>query len=180
MYIAKKFYVVVVLCPHMSDDDLKFGWLEYDVCIKNIKIKVDSRNAYCSWGPDKDAIHAAIGKDGFIKVNNVVEGCRLDNLLTYDVDKIEGNKYSNGGIKGCKRRAVVSHLVPSITLMVDRVHSITADELPKFDDYYHGSDSELSDPIKAFCEWKEEVKNLIAEKESKENGCLKLFTNNCC
>ena len=55
----------------------------------------------------------------------------------YKVKEIEYNK----------RRAVQDFLIPSITLMVDRVHSISADQLPNFRDFYDGSD-----PIKAFCE----------------------------
>ena len=46
--------------------------------------------------------------------------------------------------------------------MVDRVHSISADQLPNFRDFYDGSD-----PIKAFCEWRDEVKNIIEQQRSK-------------
>ena len=150
LHVAKELGVEVQLCAHMYDILLKTGQLQYDTCIKNINTKVDSKNAHCSWGLDKDAIHRAI-QNGFDKINSSVEGLRLDNLLTYKVKKIENRK----------REAVEDYLIPSITLMVDRVHSITADQLPKFNNYF------FSDPIKAFCEWRDEVKNLIEQQSSK-------------
>ena len=82
--------------------------------------------------------------------------------------------------------------------MVERVHSITTDELPKIDDYYDESEIEkwnnLSDesyeelvesgspdPVtKAFCDWTNDVKDLISERNSIKSGCLNLFTNYCC
>ena len=61
--------------------------------------------------------------------------------------KIKGGRSfdSDSLKKERKRRAVEDYLVPSITLMVYRVHSITADQLPKFRYFY-----DLSDPIEAF------------------------------
>ena len=70
----------------------------------------------------------------------------------YKVKEIEYNK----------RRAVQDFLIPSITLMVDRVHSITADQLPNFPYLFDGVD-----PIEEFCKWRDEVKNLIEEQSSK-------------
>ena len=151
LHVAKELGVDVQLCPHTKDGFLAWGYLWNDTCIKNIKTKVDSKNAHCSYGPDKDAIHRAI-QNGFDKINLSVEGLRLDNLLTYKVNKI----------KQGKRRAVEKYLVPSITLMVDRVHSITADQLPNFPYLYDGLD-----PIEEFCKWRDEVKNLIEEQSSK-------------
>ena len=194
--IAQKLNVKVILCPHMRDEYLKWGYLYMDVCIKNIKIRVDSKHAHCSWDPDKNAIHAAIQpflslKDGFLEINIIVETFRLEYLLTYRVDKI-GFKCHRG-----KKERVEEYLVSRIILMVETVHSIKADELPKINDYYDESEFEtwdnLSeesceerqesgsvDPVtKAFRDWTNDIKDIITERNSKKSGCLNLFTNNC-
>ena len=164
LHVAKELGVEVQLCAHMYDIALVTEKLGYDTCIRNIKTKVDSKNAHCSWGPDKEAIHCAI-QNGFGKIDKSVEGLRLDNLLTYKVKKIKGSSWkSDAGKKRQKRKAVEEYLIPSIILMVDRVYSITAGQLPKFNDFYEDGGS---DPIKAFCEWRDEVKNLIEQQSSK-------------
>ena len=163
LHVAKELGVDVQLCAHIDDDYFRWGLLHLDTCIENIETKVDSKNAHCSYGPDREAIHRAI-QNGFDKINLSVEGLCLDNLLTYKVKEIKGGEewQSDAERKEQKRKAVEDHLIPSITLMVDRVHPISADQLPKFNAVYDGSD-----PIEAFFEWRDEVKNVIEQQSSK-------------
>ena len=84
----------MTLCPHISDEYEKEGYLQYDVCISNINDKVDSENAFCSNDSDKQAIHKAIlqsSLNGFKTIDKIVETFRSDYALYYQVHKIIGH-----------------------------------------------------------------------------------------
>ena len=142
----------------------------------NIGISVDSENAVCSWQPDKLAIHKAIKKslfsNGFVKINQIVEMIRLAYLFEYEVEKITGfhmgynesnRENSKFNKKQRRREAVENYLVPSITTMLTRVHSIPANEIPTFKQVK--SQSESTEPIEIYLEWKKLVECLIPDKE---------------
>ena len=61
----------------------------------------------------------------------------------------------------------MTYLLPNITIMIkNRVHSIAGvEEIPNFEDY-EKKQSESSDPIATFCQWKEVVELLINDKKS--------------
>ena len=143
------------------------GLLQYDVCITNINASIDSENALCSCEADRVAIHAAIkalSLTGFDDINKGVELIRLLYLLGYPVHKIKGglSNYSEIDKKKRRREAVVTHLVPSITTMLERIYSIAPSEVPSFKTV----ESQLgsSEPIKVFLEWKKIVWAIIEEK----------------
>ena len=92
LFMAHTLEVQVKLCPHISDSDIEYALLDYDVCIANIKEKVDSFAAHCSNKSDKDAIHRAIQQSPyrFEIIDKIVETFRSDYALTYKVHKIIG------------------------------------------------------------------------------------------
>ena len=93
LFVAQTLKVKVTLCPHVSDEYVTWGYLEYDVCINNIKNNVDSENAFCSNESDKQAIHNAIlqsSPNGFKTIDKIVETFRSDYALYYQVHKIIG------------------------------------------------------------------------------------------
>ena len=175
LFVAHKLGVKVRLCPHIDDADVVAGELEYDVCLQNIGTSVDSENAVCSYGPDKIAIHKAIKSlfsNGFVEINQIVEMIRLAYLLQYEVEKITGfrslynesdERNSEAKKEERRREAVEKHLVPSIITMLTRVHSIPADEIPSFEQVE--SQSESTEPIEIYLEWKKLVECLIPDKE---------------
>ena len=98
LHDAQKMEVKVILCPHIGDGFVWAGMLDYDVCIANINTRVDSKNAFCSWEPNKVLIHEAIkaeSSNGFEDINESVERIRLDCLLNYPVHKIKGGYSHN-------------------------------------------------------------------------------------
>ena len=165
---------MVKLSPHIYDQDVEQGFLHFDVCISNIRTRVDSKNANCSWGPDKLAIHNAIkllSSNGFDIINRVVELIRLMYLLNYPVHLIKGSSYSSEIEKKERRKfAVENHLVPSIVTMLQRVYSIAPSEVPNFKT--DETQSELSEPIEVFLEWKKIIEALIEEK-NRSNKSIK-------
>ena len=158
------------------------GKLEFDVCLKTIQTCVDSENAVCSWEPDKIAIHRAIKalfSSGFIEINQVVEMIRLTHLLEYKVEMITGlvgtlkeshEENSEANKKERRRYAVEDHLVPSITTMLGRVHSISANEIPTFENVR--AQSESTEPIEVYLEWKKLVEFVIADKNTESPDFL--------
>ena len=74
-----------------------------------------------------------------------------------------------------KRKAVEKYLVPSIMKMIDRVHSISTDEIMSFEDY-EKSQSGISDTIELYYGWKKLVENRIEERCSKRQ---KISNNTC-
>ena len=92
MHEAQRLGVKVTLCPYINDADVKYGKLDQDVCIKNIKTPVDSENAYCGQESDKKQIHAAIcnSENGFKGINASVKRIRIEYLMNYPVNKIKG------------------------------------------------------------------------------------------
>ena len=166
LHVAQKLKVKVMLSLHISDNFIEYGYLGYDVCIANINSAVDSEKAHCSWQPDKESIHAAIKSSqspkGFDDINASVERMWLEYLLDYPVEKVKGSyneetdeDYSDGG-----RYSIETCLVPSIITMINRVHSIAADEIPKFEEY-RNTLLDSSGLIAAFCQWEEVIKFLI-------------------
>ena len=152
---------------------------------------VDSENAICSCKDDKIAIHRAIKSlylNGFVEINQIVEMIRLAYLLEYNVEKITGYDWeqyneshennSEAKKKERQREAVEDHLVPSITIMLDRVHSFAADEIPTFKEVKAQSDS--TEPIEIFLEWKKVVQFLIADKSPKHPDFLTSIRDHCC
>ena len=184
LHTAMKLKVKVLLSPHIYDSSVRGGYLNDDTCIANINIPIDSENALCSWEPDRKAIHAAIKSEsskGFDHINSSVEKIRLEYLLNYPVEKIESScneetdeEFEDG------RYAIETYLVANITMMMNRVHSIPADEIPKFNDS-HETQSGSSDVKDLFREWTEVVEFLINNKKStkKKNDFISYFKN-CC
>ena len=175
LYVAHDLKIRVKLFPAISDSALKGGWLNNDACIDSINNRVDSENAECSIEADKIAIHDAIKSgtsDGFHEMNMVAEGNKLDYLLDdfpaeeitgYDSDSIESSSRNSETEKKKRRKyAVELYLVPSIMTMLEVVHSITADEIPDFETFK--TQSESSEPIEVFLEWRKVVKFVIEEK----------------
>ena len=163
----------VKLCPWINDSAVKWGQLHADVCIENINTLVDSKSALCSNDSDKNDIHKAIlnqSENGFELIDAAVERIRLQYLLEYPFDKITGRGQSED-VKIKRQRDAVKKLVWSITLMVDRVHSLGGDEVPIFEDYYK-TQSELSELSDVFREWKDKVESLIKAKESNHDNSL--------
>ena len=66
--MAQELTVDVQLCAQMYE-----GKAQFDECVVNIGIAVDSENAFCLWEPDKVSIHEAIQKNpsqnGFDGIN---------------------------------------------------------------------------------------------------------------
>ena len=95
-----------------------------------------------------------------------MEGFRLNKVLKYDFEKIQGSSYSDSknpeADKKKRRKKAVKKLASSITVMVDRVHSLN-DEVPDFEKFLE-SKPESAEPKDVFREWKEIVENLIREK----------------
>ena len=171
----------------MWDGYVVSGALDKDVCIKNINKSIDSENAHCSWDSDRNAIHAAIkslSSNGFDKLNKIVEMIRLAYLLEYPVRKITGHNdipwLSNleSDKEDRRRRAVEEYLVPSITSVFRRVHSIADNEIPSFENVK--TQSESTEPIEVFLEWKKLVEFIIANKTSKQSDDFLTYITNCC
>ena len=208
MHVAQTLKKEVILCPYVRDIDIQSGHLDRDVCIANIKTPVNSRDAICGQESDMISIHAAIlaeSDKGFEKINASVEGIRLNKVLNYDLEKIEGESfadvfsiihtddeesddkesddkesddklwddklwddeesddeefYDKECVKKIKKALIL--LASSITIMVDRVHSLN-DEVPDFEEFLQ-SKPESAEPKDVFREWKEIVENLIREK----------------
>ena len=169
MYVAQTLDKEVILCPYVHDNHVELGYLEFDVCIANINIPVNSRDAKCGLESDMIRIHAAIlskSQKAFEDIDASVEGIRLNKLLKYDFEKIEGFEqiscYNNcyDGQKNVRRKAV-KLLASSITIMVKRVHSL---KVPNFNIYLIKSWlCGVSEPIDVFRKWNEDVKNLISK-----------------
>ena len=88
---AQRLGVKVILCLHIEDIKRKRGEIELDICYRNIKKIVNSKEAHCSWDPDKKSIHAAIKSqwpNGFEDINTSVEKIRLEYLLDYPFHEI--------------------------------------------------------------------------------------------
>ena len=175
LYVAHNLEIRTKLFSAVNDVYLKAGLLHNDACISSIKSRVDSKNAQCSIEADKIAIHDAIKSgtsDGFHEMNMVAEGNKLDYLLDdfpaeeitgYDSDSIESSSRNSETEKKKRRKyAVELYLVPSIMTMLEVVHSITADEIPDFETFK--TQSESSEPIEVFLEWRKVVKFVIEEK----------------
>ena len=182
LHTAMKLKVKVLLSPHIADGAVRYGWLYKDVCISNIDTAIDSERAICSWQPDKESIHAAIKSEspkGFEDINSSVEKIRLDYLLDYPVEKIkrswneETREYDDG------RYAIETYIVPSIITVINRIHSIHADEIPNYEEY--GTTlSDSSDPKAVFRQWTEVVKFLINNKSPPNKNDFISYIKNCC
>ena len=162
------------LCPCIAEVHVKWGDLNKDVCIRNIKTPVDSKSALCSNDSDKNDIHKAIlsqSENGFELINAAVERIRLQYLLEYPFDKITGWDDSSEDVIREDQRRGVKILASNITLMVDRVHSLGDDEVPNFEDYLE-TQSESSEPLDVFREWQAIVESLIKAKESHHDNSL--------
>ena len=169
----------------MWDGYVMRGELDQDVCIKNINKSIDSEKAHCSWDSDRNAIHAAIkslSSNGFDELNKIVEMIRLAYLLEYPVRKITGYESVRDNSESAKeerrRKAVEKYLVPSITTVLRRAHSIADDEIPAFENVKTQSDS--TEPIEVFLEWKKLVEFIIANKTSKQSDDFLTYITNCC
>ena len=186
MFVAQKLKVRVKLSPYIHDIDVRIGFLDHDVCISNIETSVDSQNAVCSWGPDKEAIHAAIkalSSTGFKDINKAVELIRLLYLLGYPVDKILCNSdyCSETEQKRRRRHAIEFHLVRNITIMLERIYSIAPSEVPSFKTVESQLESS-AEPAEVFLEWKKLVEFLIEEKKQKlqKHQEFMNYITNCC
>ena len=104
-------------------------------------------------------------------INAAVERIRLQYLLEYPVDKITGFDHTSEDEIREYQRYGVEILAKSLTLMVDRVHSLGDDEVPNFEDYYK-TQSESSEPLNVYREWKAIVESLIKAKESHHDNSL--------
>ena len=171
LFVAHKLKVKVTLCPTMWDGYVQNGALYEDVCIENINESIDSENAHCSWDSDRNAIHKAIkslSSNGFDELNKIVEMIRLTYLLEYPVQKITGHEdyedNSESNKEERRRKAVEEYLVPSITTMLRRVHSIADNEIPTFENVK--TQSYLTEPIEVFLKWRKLVEFIIANKTS--------------
>ena len=164
----------VKLCPFIYKSPLRSGRLHEDVCIARINTLVDSKNVFCSNDSDKNDIHKAIlsqSENGFELINAAVERIRLQYLLEYPFDTITGRDgYSKDRIHYIQRNGV-KKLASSITIMVDRVHSLGDDEVPNFEDYYETL-SKSSEPLDVYHEWQAIVESLIKAKESHHDNSL--------
>ena len=97
-----------------------------------------------------------------------MEIIRLNYLLGYPVQRIKNEK---------NKRNAVELLASKIILMVDRVHSF-GDELPDFKEYCE-AESSGSEAVNLFCEWRDDVENILKERSQKIQGFMGLIIN-CC
>ena len=89
MFVAHKLKKDVQLCTQMDYEKARD-----DICVKSIKIAINSQNAFCSNGSDMTSIHEAIQKNnpsqnGFNGMNRAVERIWLDYLFKYQVIDLE-------------------------------------------------------------------------------------------
>ena len=158
----------IKLCPYVTDDDIKTGNIENDVCIQNVTNPVNSVEAQCGSKHDRYLIRMAIrAKPGqFKKVDTDVEEVRLDYMLEFEVDEIEGHSDAWFGLfKNSKaereerRREAIQLLFSKISVVVARICNVATDEVPSSECYRESLDG--------FNAWKEEVVKFVEEHKVK-------------
>ena len=177
--------IKVKLSPHIYDEDIKQGLLQYDVCISNIDASIDSEHALCSWEHDRMAIHKAIKSQslkGFDDINRVVEAIRLAYLLDYPIHKINCrfDYCSKTEVREREKKIVEQFIVHNIITLLGRVYSIAPNEVPNFETVE--TQSKSSELTEVFLEWKKLVESLIKEKKQNHQKYQDFMTyiTNCC
>ena len=114
MHYAINLGVPVRLCPHISPHALRDGRVEEDICVAQVKVRVDSNEAHCGFAADETSIRNDItsSANGFGLVDASVERIRLSYLATYPTDSIKWFRW-----KGCdKIREAIDILIPHVNL----------------------------------------------------------------
>ena len=64
MHYAINLGVPVRLCPHISPDALERGQVEEDICVAQVKVRVDSNEAHCGFAADETGGQSVYYVDG--------------------------------------------------------------------------------------------------------------------
>ena len=97
----------------------------------------------------------------------------------YEKIEISCNAETQEDYNDGRRYAFETYLVANITMMMNRVHSIPADEIPKFNDS-HETQTGSSDVKDLFREWTEVVEFLINNKNPQKKNDFISYIKNCC
>ena len=114
MHYAIDLGVTVRFCPHISPSALEHGQVHEDVCVAQVKVRVDSNEAHCGFAAYETSIRNDItsSANGFGLVDESVERIRLSYLATYPTDLIKLFKW-----KACdKLREAIDVLIPHVNL----------------------------------------------------------------
>jgi len=161
LHIARTLKKEVELWPYIHSSNVRNGYLNHDVCIRNINDAVDSESAICGNDDDRRSIVKAIlssSPDGFQTINRSVEEIRLRYLLHYPIDKIDISTTFLQKIKA------VELLAWSIKIVIPRVYVCDEESMPRFERYEE-------EPIVVFKFWLEEIQQLL-KSSSKTNTTL--------
>ena len=123
MHIAVCQGVPVKLCAYISPYNLKWAYIERDICVVSAEFSVDSSAAQCGipgqpQSSDEIMIREVIDKsvNGFNGVNQSVEKIRLSYLVKYSINDVHPQRKS---IAISKIKKAMEYIIPRINVTND-------------------------------------------------------------